>query len=1068
MIATRRCDRLLVDRLRIYGAVYTASRRVQHNLEQPPVNIAPFALPRCAPGEIRFEEPRDIVRVVVAFRGQAPTKIGLHYLRKLWPKTRFERARDTINPFTFGWSAIDDWFNCEWQPAAVRVKRLTAAKVELTFAGLSKEFGKDYADYDVRFRRTLGLRVQAPTPEKIAGFEVHTASADTTSHLRVELHAGKRTRGKTIAVTGYNARLLGNSGTMRINGKRSTFFLRVAHMTPAHFYCGDNGLLTFQLDHDAFTISLQDLHTRGPIWNAEEGVFVARADDPMDFAAYLERIKGRKTIAARVKEREEQSYGGAFNGQPRPHAENYNIGCKHARQRFWIEKNGDVLLHKYNVDCVPGADTARYKNKGNARFFFGLEKWTITARYNDPAPVLVYNLHAKRGAVLVEQRSLAVPLLRDINDGPGRPDEPIVALIRFRFRNNGDAASEAALCLRYSQDSHRSMHAYYHRPSQDGNLVPRSAMDALAVSSNALHSDYEGVPVLRAAFQTTMRCQARDGAAVFSQWLQPGQSCDLLLAIPHIELTDRGELAALRALDFDRCHAAVARFWREEAARGATLHTPVDQLNTGHAAHLSHVQITDFAMPDDPDLINTSVGTSTYGNFTNESCMIIQELEQRGLAEECRRRLDLWVKYQGTAEQPGNFTDYNGMFYGAGGFECGAYNQHHGWALWALAEHFLLTGDKTWFDRVADALVAGADWVFRQRRETMRPLPHSRGWEYGFLPAGSLEDVTDFWYWLSTNSLTWRGVDAAARALAAAGHAAAARIRREANAYRRDLIRGFETMRQHSPLVPLRDGRWAPHYPSRLYCRGRDLGWIRETLEGSIYLLLSGLYDSRSKQAGWILDDYQDNRYVTPPYGYPIVDFDSTFFNVAGFSCQPNLLAGLLPYLDRDEPELYIWMFFNAWVACYRDEINGMTEHPAPVLGFSNVATFKTSDEANAIMWLRYMLIYATDDALYLGRAMPRAWLAAEEPVVLERVVTRFGRVSVRYESAANARAVTLTAQLDLRHDPARLIGRIRPPHAQPIQAVTVNGKRHTAFDAKRGDIDLTGLRGRVVVAATY
>jgi len=25
-----------------------------------------------------------------------------------------------------------------------------------------------------------------------------------------------------------------------------------------------------------------------------------------------------------------------------------------------------------------------------------------------------------------------------------------------------------------------------------------------------------------------------------------------------------------------------------------------------------------------------------------------------------------------------------------------------------------------------------------------------------------------------------------------------------------------------------------------------------------------------------------------------------------------------MPRLARDEPEIYIWMFFNAWAACYR------------------------------------------------------------------------------------------------------------------------------------------------------
>ncbi|GAJ10923.1 unnamed protein product, partial [marine sediment metagenome] len=242
------------------------------------------------------------------------------------------------------------------------------------------------------------------------------------------------------------------------------------------------------------------------------------------------------------------------------------------------------------------------------------------------------------------------------------------------------------------------------------------------------------------------------------------------------------------------------------------------------------------------------------------------------------------------------------------------------WVMWCLAKHYFAIRDKAWLNKNADGLIKGADWVFRQRKETMKPLPHSRGWEYGFLPAGSLEDVSDYFYWLSTNTMTWRGTQWVARTLEAIGHPQAARIRAESDAYRKDLLNGFEKSRQYSPLVRLKDGRWVPNYSSRLYLRGRDVGWIREILEGSVYLLISGLYDPTSKQASWILDDYQDNRYSDPIYSYPINDFNTNWFDLGGFSCQPTLLAGLMPYLDRDEPEVYIWMFMNAWAACYREE----------------------------------------------------------------------------------------------------------------------------------------------------
>jgi hypothetical protein len=371
-------------------------------------------------------------------------------------------------------------------------------------------------------------------------------------------------------------------------------------------------------------------------------------------------------------------------------------------------------------------------------------------------------------------------------------------------------------------------------------------------------------------------------------------------------------------------------------------------------------------------------------------------------------------------------------------------------------------------------MIEAADWVFRQRRNTMEQLACSRGWEHGFLPAGSLEDVTEFHYWLSTNSLTWRGTDSAARVLEDIGHPSALRVRKESDAYRADLIRGFETMRRHSPLVRLRDGRWVPHYPSRLYLRGRDYGWIREVLEGSVYLLISGLYDPGSREAGWILDDYQDNRYMSPPFGYPNADRDAFFFNRGGFSIQPNLLAGLMPHMFRDEPEIYIWMFFNAWCACYREEINAMVEHPMPDLGYSNAAHFKTSDEANAITWLRYMFVWSGDDVLHIGRAIPRAWLEDGREIGITKVSTCFGEVDVRYISMASRGRIR--AEVNLRGhataaSPAlakRVLVRFRHPASRPLRSVLVNGKRRTRFDPSSCDVDITGLKGRIVVEGRF
>ena len=1053
-------------------------------------DISPFAIPNCATGEMRFEEPRDINRIIITYAKKPSAGLSVSYLQKSWPQKRIERDfTSTDKSMRFGWFPIDDQFNSKWQKAQVLINPIGEKTVEITFQGLSREF-PDCTDYDVIFRRTLGLRLDTENKQKIEKIEIYTTSQPISTTLRVQLNAGVKTSGDRVNLSGFNAqieKITAISGvtiedrSIRFNpSKNRSFRIVVRHMKQTLKFGGDGGMLTFESTDDAFTISLDSLLNEGPIWYAEEGVYITKSDDPTTFEQYKASIAEQRTISDQVINSREQSLGGAMNGQPKPHPDAFNIGCKNTRQRFRIEPNGDVLVKLTNMIWVPAKDTPRFKNKGNGRFFFGLEDWITTGRFSDPAAVPVSNIHLLRDGIELEQKILTIPLEKKISDKLAG-DDTIVALVRFRFRNSGPTAVVIRLPISYSQDSGFNFNRYevggHQGTKSDDYLVPLSPKDHLTVepagentSYRTITSIWNGQKVVRCTANSSMQAKNTEKGPIFQKELQPGDTCELLLKIPYIALDTPDEFTALSKLEFDPAYKQVREFWAEQYARGAQVNTPEPRLNALYKGHMANVMIADFSMPDDPYLINTSVGTSIYPNYANESCMIIQELDERGLHDEARRRLSVWLKYQGTLGLKGNFSDFNGVFYAAGGYQKGeTYNQHHGWVLWGLTEHYFLTGDDIWLNSIADQLIQGADWVFRQRRLTMTKLPNSRGWEYGFLPAGSLEDVSDYFYWLSTNALTWRGVDRTAQALEAISHPDAPRIRKEADAYRKDLIAGFEKMRQNTPLVRLKNGKWAPNYTSRLYLRGRDVGWVREVLEGSIYLITSGLYDPNSKQAQWILDDYQDNRYINPMYGYRIPNIlQDNWYDLGGFSCQPNLLAGLMPYLDRDEPEVYIWMFFNAWASCYREEVNAMVEHPQPIMGFSNSAIVKTSDESNAIKWLRYMFVYAPDDTLWLGKAIPREWFSEGREIWAEDVSTRFGEASVRYKSDADQGKISLTADLPSKRPPTKIIARIRHPKNQPIKSVTINGRDFSKFNPLKGDIDLTGLTGKIEVAAHY
>ncbi|HPO14396.1 MAG TPA: hypothetical protein PLI09_13220 [Candidatus Hydrogenedentes bacterium] len=1037
------------------------------------MDIAPFALPNTPANEVWFEEPRDIARVMVEFKTTVPKNLGVSYLHKTWPETFVEQHEENETVARFGWVHRDDWFNTEWQKAAVIVEPEGDRRVWISFEGISKEFEEE-KDNDVTFRRTLGLRVDAE-PDAIHKIAVYTASQTAQTTLRVELDTGKETNTTTLRLEGYNClvdtitALKGLSvkeDTLQLDGPAPrSFLVTLQSMIPAHDYCNDDGLLTFFLDDDAFTISLSSLEKEGPIWFEDRGVYITQKDDLTAFQEYVDHNKDAKTIAQRVLERDEQTLAGAMKGQPRAHEVSYNLACAHARQRFWLEANGDLLLLKRNVTWVPGKDTDRFKSKENARIFFGLENWPAIARFPDPEPVLAYTIQARREGITVEQHSFAVPLMTPMCGGTWAGDDTMVAMVRLRFKNDGPETNSVHFPIQYSQDSGKVSHRL---DSRNEFIVPKSPKDALVLKDSRVLSKFKKKGVMRWKFQTAMNISAEDRSVVLSQDLKPGESCEAVLKIPFVAINPFDEAEALDALDFDACHKDLTEYWRGIGKQGTQLTVPETPLAALYTSHLTHVLITDFLMPGGSGLINTSVGTSTYGNFTNESCMIVHELDQRGMHEEARKRIELWVKYQGSEPQPGNFTDYDGMYYGAGGFEQGSYNQHHGWALWVLCEHYLFTRDDAWFASVVDSAIKGADWVFRQRKTTMTSLPHSRGWEYGFLPAGSLEDVTDFYYWLSTNALTWRATDATAQALEAAKHPDAARVRQEADAYRADLIKGFETMRQRSPIMRLRDGRWIPNYPSRLYWRGREVGWIREVLEGSVYLLISGLYDANTKQGGWILDDFQDNRYMSPPFGYRIAEFEHEWYDRGGLSIQPNLLAGLLPYIDRDEIELYLWMFYNDWAACYRPEINAMVEHPMPVLGYSNQAHFKTSDESNAVSWLRYMLVYERGDFLHFGRAVPRAWFKQNRPFGALNAATHFGSAGIRYETNPDKKRVIATVTFEQKVAPGKMLVRFRLPEGDKIHKARVDGAPATIADADKGDVDITGKSGTIRIEVEY
>jgi hypothetical protein len=741
------------------------------------------------------------------------------------------------------------------------------------------------------------------------------------------------------------------------------------------------------------------------------------------------------------------------------------VGTEGGRQRFGVNPDGSVFCVNDRIDQPRGKDTPRRRWGGDRLDYdFGLPDGEPAKRWIEDECLPMMNTEWDRDGIHYTQTAFVTRLDPGSLGFPDmQADDTAVLIVKVHGRNT---ASE-----------YRLAHATVSLRA-DGEPVPLVMRDGLLL---ARHGSEE---LLRAAVEVQGSVQGipDDGRVRFAGNMPPGTDGSMVLRIPFITLDQPAEIERLRNLEYDAEFRRVKKFWQARADASTQITTPIPELNRFYRADVSHLLIN-CGREVGADRLAARVGGFSYGVFGNESCMMITDLDRRGLHAEAARCLEMFLHYQGTVKLPGDYETQDGIFNGANGWEQGGYNQHHGWILWAMAEHYRYTGDKAWLERNAPKLLKAAHWISHERART-KQLTGLRAIEYGLLPPGSLEDIGDWRCWQSNNTFSWWGLDALARVLADVGHPEAKALQAEADAYRRDILASFKEASVRSPLVPLRDGTWIPQIPAEVHRRGRTFGWITVTLEGPIYLLRTGLMAPDDPMAVSILQDYEDNLYLSDRYGYSWEEHGAQWFSRGGISMQPNLLCSPHPYLLRDEIKHFLRAYFNAFASCYYPDTQMMCEHPLPDLGDWRGDHYKASDESNSTYWLRLMFIEDDrgDDVLRLGMALPRAWLADGETPSIERAATHFGPMNLRFESKANAGQITAVVEPlvsgvagdaasekpTFRRAPQRVVVRFRHPTEQRIQRVTVNGRSWDRFDAGKEWVELPRSEGRTVITAFY
>jgi len=1028
-----------------------------------------------------WDDPRDVYWVVLRFKSP-PTALKVEDLELQYWQCNWPKFRGVVGGGFSGWGPIDDFYNGRWKSAKFDLEVYGNLWI-FKFKPLIEEF-PEVGDYNVEYRRTLKVRVVSLKDlSEVEGFEVYTDSiwkktdvsiewgcVDAVESIwdgSIEVFNGELADLKPLKPLSKVEMLSGNSWKSKVrvgetDGVKATIWY--AHSgNPRSF---DKTIVTIRSKAHSFSFSIDDLEKYGRIYIKDYNVLVFKSSENLELKTYGCELsgKGLTTVYDLVSKMPEQTLERAWRELPsKKKGIHFILGCKGRRQKFGVDTRGVVFIPKLWNIWVKGKYSDRFLWDGDTiAYGFGLPDLEPEYRCLEEGFIPIVYAKWVDDGVVYEQEAFATLLFKDVlDDLKGEEeidgDDPVVCMVRITV--SSQALSRKTITLRLSSTCKSNWR-------EAGGVE-----EELTYENGLVYTLCPDIQGRRLRYVLDIRgrgeVKAVNRKLTYVVNLNPGEAHTIYVKIPSITLLEDSEFEKLRSLNYEVEKAKVSEYWRALLNRGMQINVPEEWLNNFYKAHLSHIHITDDKEPNSQRYM-CRVSSFNYGVFANESAMVISELDRRGLHDEAERRLEVFTHYQGTAVMAGMYSTAKGVFFGAGGYECGQYGQHHGWVLWAFAEHYKYTRDKEWLRRVAPNLIEACNWIINERKATMKIDENGRRpIEYGFLPPGALEDVTEFWHWIATNAHAYRGLKSIAEVLNEIDHPEALRLKEEAEAYRRDLIMGIMEAVIRSPVVKLKDDTWIPYFPSRPERRGRDMGWIRETLEGAMHLILCGLIDPCSKEAEWILKDYEDNRYISDDYGYTVPDIDRYWFSRGGFSMQPNLYGFQIPYLWRGDVKHFLRAFFNSFAVAFYPDTCMLTEHPLPTMADWAGDHFKTSDESISCYCLRLMLIYEKGDTLILMPAVPRKWLEDGKRIVVKNAATYFGPISFEVESKISNGFIKMKLTPPTRNPPKTIQVYFRHPEKFKIEKVELDGREWMDYDKERSLVNI-GMAEKTMEIVVY
>lgn len=630
--------------------------------------------------------------------------------------------------------------------------------------------------------------------------------------------------------------------------------------------------------------------------------------------------------------------------------------------------------------------------------------------------------------------------------------EPLLAFVRYALINARGPARKIFLWLNFGQAVYG--HSLFQAPPKYPQPLTYNSPFVVAPSGNAvavlLSTPKGGVasfyplpaesqpgsaaaPAKEKKETKPAPGNPRENSLCFEMDLAAGESKTIDLAIPYFAL----ETAKLRALaapgpSLDSRLALFRTYWKNELNRRAVFNIPEPRIDNSYRTCLANnLMLTDRSPVNNFLLIHPD---ATHYEFVwaGDSACILHAYDRLGYHKEAAAYLEYFLARQGTRKPEGDVSSAEGFFPGdQPGLR---WMGENGFILWALAEHFKLSGDKEWLKRVAPAMIKSADWIIRERARMKTLVNGEKPRHYGLLPKGRTSDNPEINYLYWTDNYSYGGLRGTADVLGEIGlNVEAKRLAAEADDYKaciRDSIERSIVRDVDPPFIPL--GPYKNQKPTEAELVNN---WY--SLCGPVYMVEMGIFDALDPKTSWINATVE--KYVMCS-GLPTLVRP-------GYIDAHYVYNQALSQLLRGETEKFLWTFYSMFAY-------GQTRSTYSTVECNDIFTGSSGENWDAlrqphehsnsrvIAMVRIALVLEERDALHLMAGTPRGWLEPGKVIEVRKAPTYFGEVSVRAESRKDAREIRYVIDPPARKKASIVLHLRSPSTFGAAKSVLVNGKR--------------------------